>query len=166
MRIQGAPPAPARAGSLGWVHSLRRLPCKPLWLLTALCLVIREEFPFSHFPMYSSFGRSTYYVHLADSTGSPLPTVATLGVSTPTLKKIYESEVRGEMKRIPKASRQRLSIAQRQPAGKRVLQRLSNSTSTGQSEAPRATGLRLYEVRISLEGGQFQKRRELIAELP
>ncbi len=144
---------------------LRRIPGRPLLLITAVCLLLREEFPFSHFPMYSSFGRSTYYVYLTNGADQPLPTVTTLGVSTPTLKKIYESEVRREMERIPRASRKSLSLEQRRPAGERVLQRLLNSPRVQQSGNVLSAGLRLYEMRITLERREFQKRKELIAEL-
>ncbi|MDQ3119972.1 MAG: hypothetical protein M3Q89_10465 [Verrucomicrobiota bacterium] len=144
---------------------LRRIPGRPLLLITAVCLLLREEFPFSHFPMYSSFGRSTYYVYLTNGADQPLPTVTTLGVSTPTLKKIYESEVRREMERIPRASRKSLSLEQRRPAGERVLQRLLNSPRVQQSGNVLSAGLRLYEMRITLERREFQRRKELIAEL-
>lgn len=148
----------------GW-NWLRRTSCKPLLLITATCLLIQEQFPFSHFPMYSSFGRSTFYVYVTDSADQPLPTLSTLGVSTPTLKKIYESEVRKEMERTPRASRTGLSLEQRRPAGERVLQRLVNSPRARENRNSGRRGLRLYEMRISLEGRKLQKRTELIAEL-
>lgn len=133
-------------------------------LIAAACLLLREEFPFSHFPMYSSFGRTTYYVYVADGADRPLPTVKTFGVSTPTLKKMYESEVRKEMKHTA-ASRQGLAIELRRPAGQRILHRLLNSPRVRRSGNTPPVGLRLYEVRISLERREFQKRSELIAEL-
>ncbi len=65
-----------------------------MWLLTLICLVVEEQYPFSNFPMYSSFGDRTYYIYLADGAGQPLATKPTAGMTTPTLKKVFDGELR------------------------------------------------------------------------
>ena len=134
---------------------LMRTNLRPLLLFTAACLMIGEQYPFSNFPMYSSFGRDTYYVYLADPAGEPLPTVKTVGVTTAILKKIYDTELRRELKQL-KTQRRRLSAEQKRPVGERVLRSLAADIAT--------PPMRLYEVNLSLEGGRFAKKTELIAE--
>ena len=143
---------------------LRRLPCKPLLVLTVLCLTLKEQYPFSHFPMYSSFTNRTYYVYLADGADQPLPTVTTVGVSTPTLKKIYDREVRRAL-RDWQVRRQELTAEQKQQIGGPILERLRSSATAQQVGEAFPEVLRLYQVDIELTGGEFQKRRTLIAEV-
>ena len=139
-----------------------RVPCA-LLVLTAACLVLREQYPFSHFPMYSSFGDNTYYVHLADGTGKPLPTLPTTGMMTATLKKMYDTELRKEVARL-RRSRRRLTTEEKRPAGERVLLALNRSLWAQQQAPQFSPPLRIYEVNISCSAGRFEKRSELIAE--
>ncbi len=43
-----------------------------LLTFTVLCLIIGEQYPFSSFPMYSSFSHDTYYIYLADQFDRPI----------------------------------------------------------------------------------------------
>ena len=52
---------------------LRRVPLKVALLVTVVCLAVKEEFPFSHFPMYQSFSDYSFNVYIADRDGNPLP---------------------------------------------------------------------------------------------
>ena len=137
---------------------LRRMPCKTMFFLTFACLVIKEQFPFSNFPMYSSFGESTYYVYLGDGTGRPLATLPSVSMTIPTLKKIYQIELNKEKKRLHVSLRE-LSVAQKKLAGERVLAQLRRSR---QNRLPPV--MRLYEVNLSLRAGRFEKQSQLIAE--
>jgi hypothetical protein len=141
------------------------VPCAFLLVLTALCLVVREEYPFSHFPMYSSFGKTTYYVHLADGTGKPLATLPTAGMMTATLKKMYDSELRKEVARL-QSSRLKLTLEQKRGVGERVLAALNSSLWVQQQRPEFARPLRIYEVNVAYTGGRFEKRSDLIAEAP
>ena len=140
---------------------------QPLLFITAACLVIGEQYPFSTFPMYSSFSDSTYYVYLADGADQPLSTYGAIGVSTATFKKMYESALRAEMRRL-RVPRKQLTDEQRQALGARVLAELR--TSPGALAAGHTTGrqlpdvLRLYEVQVQLAGGELKKETRLIAE--
>jgi len=151
------PPLPRVAASL------RQLPCKPLLVLTFLCLALKEQYPFSNFPMYSTFENKTYYVHLADGADQPVPTAEALGLATSTLKKIYDGEVRRELRRL-QVRREHLTAEQKQAIGGPVLARLKKA-SAAQGAVGIPEVLRLYQVDIALAGGRFEKRRSFIAEL-
>ena len=142
-----------------------RMQIGPLLAFTVACLAIGEQFPFSDFPMYSSFQRDTYYVYLADESGQPLPTLSTLGMTTPILKKHYDREVQREVRRL-RTRRRLMSAQQKAPAGERILRALKPLAERhGTSDAARRRTLRLYEVNIYADGGAFSRRTDLIAEL-
>jgi hypothetical protein len=65
------------------------------WLVfltvTLLCLILRENYPFSNFPMYSSFSKKSFVIYLADAAGDPLPTTR-FGRATGYLQKIFGSK--------------------------------------------------------------------------
>ena len=136
----------------------------PLLAFTVACLVIGEQFPFSDFPMYSSFQRDTYYVYLADERGQPLPTLATLGMTTPMLKKHYDVEVQREVRRL-RTRRRLMSAEQKAPAGERILRGLKPTIERHNPNAAAGRTLRLYEVNIYGLGGVLSRRTDLIAEL-
>ena len=146
------------------VTSLRSGRWSLLLLFTTICLLMQEQFPFSNFPMYSSFGESTYYVYLADSEGKPFATLPTTGMTTPTLKKVYQTELDKEIRRL-RSSRRKLTPYQKRPAGERTLAALKNSLWAQQQGAGFPAMLRLYEVNIALAGTKFDKRTDLIAEI-
>lgn len=149
----------ARLASMGW-FALRY---KPLLLLTLLCLCLGEQFPFSDFPMYSSFTNKTFYVYLADGAGQPLPASASTGLRTSQLKKIYQRELRKE-EPPPGRPRPALTLEQKRSAGNRVLASLKQSQWVRKrSKLPSA--LRFYEVNISFRDGRFEKQPLLVGEL-
>ncbi|MEP6955701.1 MAG: hypothetical protein ABI883_02660 [Chthoniobacterales bacterium] len=151
------PPLPLRLRTF-----LRWLPCKPLLCLTCACLLLEEQYPFSNFPMYSSFHNETYYVYLANGADEPLPTLTLFGKTTPTLKKIYDGEMRLHMRRLHRR-RKELTTEEKRTIGSLVLRRLKASAAPLGSTFPDV--LRLYDVQIELVGGQVERRRNLVAEL-
>ncbi len=138
-----------------WLTQTRSL---PLFLITAACLLVQEQFPFSNFPMYSSFSSHTFYVYLADESGRPIPSQTTTGMSTPTLKKVYVTEMRKETQRLH-LGKKKLSPEQKAIVGQRLLTSLRTSTN-----AP--NGLSLYEVSVDQHGGNFEKQTVRVAAIP
>lgn len=73
----------------------QRIPMLRVLLLTVALLLIGEQFPFSYFPMYSSFDPKADYYFVTDSEGEPLACVAVFGTSTAGVKKMYRARLRG-----------------------------------------------------------------------
>ena len=142
---------------------IKRSETQPLLVLTAACLLIAEQYPFSDFPMYSSFGRSTYYVYLADGSDQPLSTYGTIGVSTATFKKMFDSALRAEMRKL-RVSDEQLTPEQWQTLGTRVLAQVRSSPAASSDGRQLPDVLRLYEVQIELANGELKKETRLIAE--
>ena len=148
------------ASARAWRFTVRR-GLLPLVVITAACLVIEEQYPFSHFPMYSSFSSKTDYVYLADGADRPLPSFLTIGLSTATLKKMFQSEVRIERRRRPKTPE---AVAEsRRAAANTLLSRFRAADAAGTiADLPEV--LRLYEVEIRLADSQITKEATLVGE--
>ena len=148
---------------VAWLRSISSKGFNPLILLTVACLLVKEQYPLSDFPMYSSFTSKTFYVYLADGDGQPIAAAPAIGMTTPTLKKIYVSETRRERRRSGAPSKT-VTNEQKRAAGDRVLADLKNSPVIRERNLLPAV-LRLYEVNISMAGGRFEKQTSLVAEV-
>ena len=142
---------------------LLRTKTKPLLIFTAACLLIAEQYPFSNFPMYASFGSKTYYVYLTDGSDQPVRARELVGMTTPTLKKVYDGETRREAKQL-RVPRGRLTAEQKRVVGERILTRLKTNARAEAAGAAFPAQLRLYHVEIELIDGRIEKKTSLIAE--
>jgi gas vesicle protein len=58
---------------------------------SVLSLLLRENYPFSHFPMYGNPSDDVYYLWLADAEKRPLPVQALTGKTAPKLGKMLRT---------------------------------------------------------------------------
>jgi len=150
----------------------RRIPLKVALLLTVVCLAVKEEFPFSHFPMYESFADYSFIVYVADRHGDPIPVQAITSYKTSKLKKIFNTEQKAERKKLEAAGVQvdgysTMTKEQRRPAGERTLEWLFEKTKPSGIEALReAAPLRLYYIHLRVGDDGFERETEFIAEMP
>ena len=93
---------------IGWT---RRTRYQCLLVMVLLCLLLRESYPFSNFPMYSSFSRQTYYLYLTDADGQPLKTPE-FGLPASGLKKIFDRYRQVELKHFKHADSERKVLAE------------------------------------------------------
>ena len=71
-----------------------RRPLLCVGILVVALLLIGEQFPFSYFPMYSSFDPEADYYYVADAEGQPYACVEIFGTSTANVKKMYRARLR------------------------------------------------------------------------
>ena len=109
------------AATRGW---LQRTRCKWLLVMTLLCLVLRENYPFSQFPMYASFSRKTYYLYLTNESGAEIPTQP-FAISNSGLRKIFDSYYRIASRRFARNDPQRVPLSEKE-AGEKLLSYLAN----------------------------------------
>ena len=140
--------------------------------VTVACLIAKENFPFSHYPMYSNFEDQTYYVWLADGDDQPIPAQKVTYLRLGRIKKIYNGgllEVREQIgKEIGKKPRKRdLTIAQRRAPGDETLRWIyDNSRPEAQEVLRDSCPLRLYQVDVRIEGNKVvEDPKELVGEL-
>jgi hypothetical protein len=135
----------------GW---LARTRCKYLLVITLLCLVLRENYPFSHFPMFSSFSSRTYYIYLADAQGTALKG-REFGLSNSDLKKIFDRFRREELERFAESGAARVPLAEA-AAGQSLLRYL-DGLSSGRPRAQKLLpGLQVQHVQVHQEEGDVR----------
>lgn len=143
---------------------LQRTRCKWLLVMTLLCLVLRENYPFSNFPMYSSFNNRTYYLHLTDAQGKAIKT-RLFGLSSSGLKKIFDRYRRRELDRFQDAGKDRVLLAE--ASAGQLLLRYLEGLSVGRPEAAgMLAGLRVQHVKVSRRDDALRLETHVVAQNP
>ena len=155
----------------------RRLPFRFHWLLVLLMAVVLplltartdkpgEFYPFSNFPMYSSFSTDTYLVFITDLEDRPLAISSTFATSASDIKKTYDRKL-GELKsRGPKGARKiELPLELRKEAADATLAALVKKVSPSPQLAG-LKGLRLHQVDILYRGDTLEQRTTQVGEIP
>lgn len=133
-------------------------------LLIVLCLNIKENFPFSNFPMYSQQKDQTDYYYLKDADGVPLATLDVTRLSTTKIKKMMGREL-GRIASENKIPRGDLPLKFREEAAAEVLQRIRKmglfAPNSGKKQ-PLANPVTLVWVNVLLaENGIVKATKDL-----
>ena len=132
--------------------------------MVLLCLVLRENYPFSHFPMYSSFSNQTYFLYLTDAAGRPISSQR-FGLSNSTLKKIFDRQWRKELTRFKNAGAARVPMAE-ETAAKSLLHYLDGLTARNPKAKKLLPGVKVEHVFIRQEGDALVFDRRTLAQHP
>jgi hypothetical protein len=155
---------------------LRRLPFRFHWALVLLMGAViplitaktdkpGEFYPFSNFPMYSSFEPDTYLVYITDLEDKPLAISPVFGTSASDIKKTYDRKL-GELKpRAPKGTRKaNLPLSLKQEAAAETLAALVKRISPSPHLTGK-TGLRLHQVDIHYDGDLLTQRSTPVGQI-
>ncbi len=148
------------------------------WLLVALMAFIipvltmktekpGEFYPFSNFPMYSSFEPATYYVYITGSKGELVPIAPMFGRSISDLKKTYDGNLKVLKKTISGVRKSEMPPELKAEAAHQAMQWLLDITPVNSKEKVKAFGvLNLHEVQIKFRDTKIDKRDVLVGSLP
>ena len=175
------------------LHSKFLTFCKhPASILVWFCLfslIIKEHFPFSHYPMYSGWSNRTHYFYIADDKG-PIQAKSVFKVSVPRMKKLYGGDngtlddVLNEQRESTGNKKYQLTDADYAEAGRRLLEILRNGVPKKRLESQLknherkrlthpdgspllvkdvvASDLTLVRVEIKREGTEFSKTEQRV----
>jgi hypothetical protein len=131
--------------------------------LVVALLLIGEQFPFSYFPMYSSFDPRADYYYLATSEGRPVACVPSFGTSTANVKKMYRTRLRALL--VPRrAGETEATPAERQIAGEEMIDYLRQLGAARHAAVP-AGPVRLMHVEVTRSPqGKILRAETLVAE--
>jgi hypothetical protein len=135
-----------------------------LLVMVLLGLILRENYPFSNFPMYSSFSRRTYFIYLANAAGEPIKT-RDLKLSNSTLKKIFDRHRREELLRFTNAGEKRVVLAE-QAAGRALLDYLHHLSASRPEITGRLRGAEIRHVTVIQENNSIVLKTKTIADHP
>ena len=139
---------------------------RQLWLVAvglALMLIVKENYPFSHFPMYSRNSEKTYLIHITDGEDRPIVFRQQFGRSVIRVKKIFDKAVARSKKdpdfegKSREETEQILGIATLRQAVEERKPRVENPESYEL--------LRLWKTDLRLEGSEIEERPYLLAEI-
>lgn len=153
----------AGLGAAAWLAfprlslDLPPLPLGALFTLTALNLALGESFPFSPFPMYSSFGARADYVRVTDENDELVPLLTAYGLRPTLVRKKLQSEIRARHGTGPGSlSDEELA----EPAG--VVLDWIAAAGEHAGGAPAYRALKLYFVEIYEEQGRVCQRERFL----
>lgn len=139
--------------------------CKtPVTVLVIYCgisLLLEENYPFSHYPMYSNPGADRSYYIVADAAGQPLPIADLTGITCPKVGKMYRKKAEELASRL-KLSRSSLPPEQRQKVGEEIFAQLR--LYAGQLNKTLPDKLVLQKVDVSLRDGKVTENPEVLAQ--
>jgi len=138
------------------------LPIKTLFILTILNLIVKENYPFSHYPMYATFSQYSNFVFITDEEDKPIPTSKVFGVKSNFIKKIYMSEVK-KISLKKNMEPWELSVSDLNKPGELTLDYLIANADSSYI-AKHFKSLKLYDTTICLKDRQIQKNRRLVSE--
>lgn len=138
------------------------IPLKILILFTALNLLLKENFPFSHYPMYSKFENETRYIFITDENDNPIAIKKEFRINTEFLKKIYMNEAR-KVADSKGTKYWLLKADDLKPAGRVALSYLLNLPNKAKVLKD-ISSLRLYHVFLTLENNKINEEKFLIDE--
>ena len=130
-----------------------RLPFRHMTALVIALYVIKEQFPFSNFPMYSNFDNEADVVFVTDQADQPVPMDRVFRTGSAATKKVYKGELATLVNPQGRDTND-ATLEERSKAGAVVLKGLKKRIKDG-SLAEGTTGLKLYRRTFRLEDDEF-----------
>ena len=140
-----------------------KVPFRHMTAMVVALFVIKEQFPFSNFPMYSNFDTEADVVYIADQKGSPVSMDAVFRSGSSTAKKAYKKEL-GKLTQPSKRDTKEATASERAAAGKIVLGDWYSNMRKERLPAG-TTAIRIYRRTFELKNGKLSDDTpELLAE--
>lgn len=150
------------AREMPWYRLFLHTPLTALAIFVILSLVAKENYPFSHFPMYASPTAERVYFVITDGGGNPIPIGTLTGVTSSQVGKTYRKKSRthgAEMKKSGKESR----TERDRVVGTEICHMLRQRASKRGKDLPEKLQLHLVEIRFH-DGRLEETKRILFAE--
>ncbi len=140
-----------------------RVPFRHMTAVVIALFLIKEQFPFSSFPMYSNFDTEAEVLFVTDQNDRVLPMLDALGRWSSSAKKAYKKEL-GKLTAKRKRDAAHANAAERAAAGRIVLDDLCAHEGHLAPYAA-ATSIRLYRRSFQLVNDKLSDNApELLAE--
>jgi hypothetical protein len=157
-----APPTNVLSRDEPWYRLLLRTPLTALAVFVVACLIAKENFPFSNFPMYSRPGAERGYFVVTDGKGDPIPIGTLTGITASQVGKAYRKKSKELALQTPQAACQ--SRADRDRAvGMEIFQLLRQQASKRGKDIAEKLQLQFMEIRFA-DGQIKESKRVLVAE--
>jgi hypothetical protein len=140
------------------------LPFRHVAALTLALFLIKEQFPFSNFPMYSNFDTEADVLFITDQADQPVPMSKVFRTGSAATKKVYKAKL-SDICNPRGRDTEQATAEERQQAAAIVLASLKKKIKPG-SLPDGTTALRLHMRTFVLEGNRLRDRvPERLAEV-
>lgn len=157
------------------MHKFLRHPIFPLFCLIPLTQIVRDEYPISHYPMYSQpTSRELRFQYVAGPDGKPLPITTHTGITPSQVGKQYSrfkaNLIKDEEKRTGRDLDDLAKIGGelerriKSDAGTRTLKIVRERAAD--RRRPLDDKIQLVEVTLGFGDGHFTEQQKVVAELP
>ncbi len=136
---------------------LRRIPFLEVLPVVLALLLFKEQFPFSHFPMYAALDGKARAVYITDEQGNLLPTRTTFGYSAAGCRKFLKTHAKKIQLENPAMPTPDVD----QLVGKALLKFLIERLDAKQRQLLVDKSIVLHVETIVFTNGKFQKRPAL-----
>jgi hypothetical protein len=148
----------ASTSAIPWYRLALQTPLTTLAIFVAGSLILKETYPFSHFPMFSSPTAPRAYYMVTDSAGQPLPIAKLTGVTPPKIGKMHWRKSRQSERGTEK--REGGNAGRNDEVGREICSMLRDQAARrGQILPP---GLQLFRVEIQYNDGKLKETKELL----
>ncbi len=140
---------------------------RQVWVLIGLAafcaasLLIKENYPFSNYPMYSDPDSSAQVYYLADAEGQPLPMYELTFVTSPNLGKILRKRQQERAKQL-KISFKKLPGEEGRAIGKGLVSYLRDQSKYLGTETQMPPVVKIMCTTLEFENGRVIERPEVI----
>jgi hypothetical protein len=145
-----------------WSRLLWHTPLTALVIFVILCLIVKENFPFSNFPMYARPGAERGYFVVTDGDGQPIPVGNLTGVTASQVGKAYRKKSKEFGRKTNPLSTQSRTDRDRIVGGE-IFQMLREQAAKREKNLPEKLQLHLVEIRFD-DGEIKENKRVLFAE--
>jgi hypothetical protein len=157
-----------------WFRRFMRHPIFPLVCLIPLTQIVRDEYPISHYPMYSQpTTRELRYQFVAGADDKPLPIIPHTGITPSQVGKKYSRHkailIAAEEKRTGQKLDELtgdLEQTIKRAAGIETLEFLRKLSLDRKPAQHLVQTIKLYEVTLGFGDGHFTESQKIVAELP
>ena len=164
---------PNPAPGVHWFRRLMRHPIFPLICLIPLTQAVRDEYPVSHYPMYSQpTSGDLLFQYVTGADEKPLPITRHTGITPSQVGKKYGRHktilIQREEKRTGQVVDERSELRGdiMHAAGVETLTFLRDQSMKRKPELRLTQALKLFEVTLGFGGDDFTETKRLVAELP
>lgn len=149
----------ASDSAVPWYRLVLHTPLTTLAIFVAASLILKENYPFSHFPMYSSPTAPRAYYMVTDAEGRPLPISTITGVTPPKIGKMHwrKSQERESMVR---RTGKHDTAGRDEDIGREICTMLRQQAARRGQTLPQ--GIQLFRVEIQYDDGKIKETKQLL----
>jgi hypothetical protein len=148
----------ASTSAIPWYRLALQTPLTTLAIFVAGSLILKETYPFSHFPMFSSPTAPRAYYMVTDSAGQPLPISKLTGMTPPKIGKMHWRKSRQSERGTEKGEGG--NAGRNDEVGREICGMLRDQAARRGQILPR--GLQLFRVEIKYNDGKLNETKELL----